>query len=284
MRYGILLICVLGGLFLTWRLENACGGDPPLKFVNLDKLNTEADEEDPCPMPDNNGLLYASKSRGSYDIYVSKRATANSPFGASKPFISDKVADERSPFMHKDKYYFVTNEVPDKKFEKLKNFDVMMQIGFQRPTALLGEINTPADEMYPWVTPGGKELYFSRKTDDGWKLFVANGPVPGPIGNAKPVGFDAGFHRATIGGSGLIMYLQGPLENGKVGIFRAKRAKASEPWGKPEPVKALNHAESKKGDMQPAITLDGTRIYFVSDRPGGKGGLDIWSVATNALK
>jgi hypothetical protein len=36
--------------------------------------------------------------------------------------------------------------------------------------------------------------------------------------------------------------------------------------------------------MQPAITADGTRLYFVSDRPGGKGGLDIWTVATAQLK
>ena len=46
----------------------------------------------------------------------------------------------------------------------------------------------------------------------------------------------------------------------------------------------LNHPESKKGDMQPALNADGTRLYFVSDRPGGKGGLDIWTVPTTQLK
>lgn len=264
--------------------RSADAGAPAVKPVNLEKLNTEGDEEDPCPTPDGFGLLYATRARGSYDIYVSKRATALGAFGPGKPFITDKVADERAPFMWKDKYYFATNDVPDKKFEKLKNFDLMVQIGFQKPLPLLGEINSPADEMYPWITPAGKELYFSRKTEEGWKLMVANGPVPGPIGNAKAVGFEANFHRATVAGNGLTMYLQGPLEDGKIGIYRAKRNKIGEVWTRPEPVKALNHPDSKKGDMQPALTADGTRLYFTSDRPGGKGGLDLWSVPTASLK
>jgi hypothetical protein len=270
-------------LLMTTFLNNLHAQDAA-KPVNLEKLNTDADEEDPCPTPDHLGLLYAMKSRGSYDIYVSKRATLMTPFGPGKSFIADKLADERGPFMHKDKYYFATNEVPDKKFDKFKNFDIMMQIGFQAPLFVPGDVNSKVDEMYPWITPAGKELYFSRKTEKGWKLFVANGPTPGPIGKAKEVGFDADFHRAAIGGNGLTMYLQGPLDKGKIGLFRSKRAKVGDAWSAPESLKMLNHDESKKGDMQPAVTLDGTRLYFVSDRPGGKGGFDIWFVQTAALK
>jgi hypothetical protein len=285
MRYWILPIAAAAFIlaFAHQREATLAAGDP-IKIVNLEKLNTEADEEDPCPTPDGLSLLYAVKGKTSYDIFLSKKTSAKAAFSAGKPFIFDKVADERSPFMFKDKYFFATNEVPDAKFAKLKNFDIMMQIGFQKPAPVLGDINTKADEMYPWITPDGKELYFSRKTEEGWKLFVAKGPVPGPIGKAQPLGFAADFHRASLGGNGLTMYLQGPLENGKIGIFRSKRSKVGDAWTRPEPVNALNHADSKKGDMQPAVTLDGTRLYFASDRPGGKGGLDIWTVATASLK
>ncbi|MBI2805487.1 MAG: PD40 domain-containing protein [Planctomycetes bacterium] len=138
--------------------------------------------------------------------------------------------------------------------------------------------------MYPWVTPGGSEMYFSRRTKEGWKLFIARGPMPGPIGQAKEVGFSAGFHRATLSGQSLTMYLQGPLENGRIGIFRSRRAKPGQAWSKPEPVSGLNHPESKLGDMQPALSYDGLRLYFVSDRPGGQGGLDIWYAPTSQLK
>jgi hypothetical protein len=285
MRCWILSIALLA-LFVFAYPWDISAGDKT-RITNLDKLNTSADEEDPCPTPDGLGLLYATRRDKSYDIFASRRTTALAAFPAGRAFIFDKVADERCPFVFKDRYYFSTNDVPDPKFAKLKNYDILFQVGFQRPLPVLGEINSKADEMYPMITPSGKELYFSRKTEDGWKLFVAKGPVPGPIGNAKEVGFPANFHKAAIGGKGeLVMYLQGPLdEDGKkVGIFRSKRDKVGGEWYKPEPVKALNHAESKRGDMQPAITADGTRLYFVSDRPGGKGGLDIWTVATAQLK
>ncbi len=252
------------------------------KAVNLDKLNTADDEEDPSPTPDGSVLLYASKAKGSYDIYKSKKLTTG--YGPGKPFIYDKGADERAPFMHKDRYYFSTNEVRDEKFAKLKNFDIVMQIGFQIPLFVPGDVNSIAEELYPWITPGGTEFYFSRKTKEGWTQFIAKGPTPGPIGKSKEVGFPPGYHRATVAGSGLVMFLQGPLEDGKIGIFRSKRAKATEAWSQPQPVSALNHPESTKGDMQPALTIDGTRLFFVSDRPGGKGGLDIWTVLTSQLK
>lgn len=35
-------------------------------------------------------------------------------------------------------------------------------------------------------------------------------------------------------------------------------------------------------DLYPFINNEGTRLYFASDRPGGKGGLDIWSVSIDA--
>lgn len=254
------------------------------RAINLDKLNTADDEEDPSPTPDGSVLLYASNAKGSYDIYKSKKLATGVGYGAGQPFIYDKGADERAPFMHRDKYYFSTNEITDDKFAKLKNFDIAMQIGFQKPIFVAGDINSPAAELYPWITPGGKEFYFSRRTKQGWKLFGANGPTPGPIGKAKEVGFPSGFHRATVAGSALIMYLQGPLDNGKLGIFRSKRAKVTDAWSQPEPVVSLNHPESKNADMQPALTIDGTRLFFVSDRPGGKGGLDIWTVLTSQLK
>jgi hypothetical protein len=46
----------------------------------------------------------------------------------------------------------------------------------------------------------------------------------------------------------------------------------------------LNNADGKRGDMSPCLNSDGTRLYFASDRPGGKGGLDLWSVLTKELK
>ena len=55
-------------------------------------------------------------------------------------------------------------------------------------------------------------------------------------------------------------------------------------WTEPEEMTAINSSEGKRGDMQPAVSADGTKLYFVSDRPGGKGGLDIWMAPIGAAK
>lgn len=44
-------------------------------------------------------------------------------------------------------------------------------------------------------------------------------------------------------------------------------------WQKPE---HLNEINSNFDDLMPFITKDGTKLFFVSNRPGGYGGFDIW--------
>jgi hypothetical protein len=107
-------------------------------------------------------------------------------------------------------------------------------------------------------------------------MHVASGPVPGP---PKEVGFPPGFCRATLNFAATTMYLQGPLEDGRTGIYRSKRAKG---WSKPEPITVLDHPEAKRGSMSPCLRDD--RLYFASDRPGGKGGMDLYSVPVAQLK
>jgi Tol biopolymer transport system component len=35
--------------------------------------------------------------------------------------------------------------------------------------------------------------------------------------------------------------------------------------------------------MTPCLSPDGSKLYFSSDRPGGKGGLDLWMIPTAQL-
>ncbi len=254
-----------------------------VKPVNLEKVNTESDETDPFPSPDGLGLYYATNAFGTFDIFLAKRASATLNWPSGKPLVASKDADERSPFLFKGALYYASNEVPDPKFKDLKNFDLYQKVGARAPIPVQ-PLCDKTDEMYPWITPAGKEFYFSRKTEEGWTLYVAVGPTPGPVGKERVVGFPAGFHRATLTSSATLMYLQGPLDNDRVGIFRSKRSKVGDKWSAPEPVTALNQAEAKRGDMAPCLNADGTRLYFASDRPGGKGGLDLWSVPLSQLK
>src|SRR5262249_20196578 len=139
------------------------------------------------------------------------------------------------------------------------------------PTPVMN-VNTEADELHPWVTGDGKSLYFSRRTKEGWRVFVTtrDGTMgPGGWGEPAAVELPVNFHHATLTPDGKTMYLQGPLEKGRWGLFVSKRE--GKGWGKPEALEALNHAEGKTGDRSPNLSRDGRLLYFASDRPGGKG-------------
>lgn len=57
-------------------------------------------------------------------------------------------------------------------------------------------------------------------------------------------------------------------------IVKSNRSDAA--WGKASEVKLTNDTLSSYA--HPAVSPDGEWLYFVSDMPGGKGGLDIWRV------
>ena len=151
------------------------------------------------------------------------------------------------------------------------------------PTPVM-KVNTPQDEAHPWLSADGRSLWFSRKTKEGWKVFVSTRPgARGPQGWREPedAGLPAGFHHATLTPDGKTMFLQGPLDKGRWGLFVAKRA--AKGWGKPEPLAQLNSEEGKTGDRSPCLSSDGRLLYFASDRPGGKGGLDLYAVPVAKL-
>jgi len=273
------------------------GARMPLRPVNLDKLNTPKDEDDPCLSADRLRLYYASNASGRFTLMATERKSPLNPWPAGKEVQGPAgEGDDRSPFLtadHHDLYYatrFVvknpnkdTKEFPD-------NFDLVHSINVGKGANFTAGVPvqsmcTPDDELHPWVTADGRELYFSRKTKDGWRVFVARRPgKTGAFADSKLVeGLPPGYHHAALSRDSRTVYLQGPLEGGRWGLFRATRAAASAPWEKPEPLEDLNSPEAPTGDVSPSLTHDGTKLYFASDRPGGKGGRDLWVIDTVLL-
>src|SRR4051812_34838018 len=58
-------------------------------------------------------------------------------------------------------------------------------------------------------------------------------------------------------------------------IWTSRRASAADPWQAPTRVDALDSADS---DWAPAVSLDGLRIWFASDR-GSVGRAQIWQAS-----
>jgi hypothetical protein len=266
---------------------------PRAEPVNL-SVNTADDEDDPHLSSDGLTLYYASNPKGKFDLMVARRPRVRDPWREAMP-LEGYVAtegDDRSAFVTVERapqyIYYAT-----KKDKDGKNFDLYVAVKndlkpdkvFAEPTGVQN-VNTEADEMHPWLTGDGKELYFSRKTPEGWRVFVTGRKsAAGPQGWGEPSllkDLPPDFHHATLTPDGRTMYLQGPLEKGRWGLFVSSRTPKG--WDRPEALDLLNDPDAPTGDQSPNLSRDGGRLYFVSDRARGKGGLDLWVVETAGLK
>jgi hypothetical protein len=265
----------------------------PVKPINLEKLNTAGDEDD--PHVSSNGLTLFYSSRGAkkkWDLLMSRRANQGQPWPAGKP-VGDYIqseADDRSAYLTADGRYPQYLHFATKKDRQTDNFDLFVAVKQDRTAAFtaptpLSTLSSDHDELHPWLAAGGRELYFSRRTREGWRLMLATrqeATGAGGFGEPKLLDFPTGFHHATLTADGKTMYLQGPLEGQRWGLFRSTRTGAA--WSNPEPLEQLNHPDGKQGDCSPCLSRDGFWLYFSSDRPGGKGGMDLYMVRVSELK
>ncbi|MGH7224502.1 MAG: TolB family protein, partial [Gemmataceae bacterium] len=199
--------------------------------------------------------------------------------------------DDRGGCLTRDNFYPQYLYFATLKDKDTKNFDLYVAVKqgrgkvFTEPTPVQAAASD-GDEMNPWLSTDGKQLYFSRKTKDGWRVYVSKrARATGAQGFGDPVLIEdlpPGFHHATLTRDGRTMYLQGPLDGGRTGLFVT--SKSSKGWSKPEGLTMLNHPQAPKGDRSPSLSADGSFLYFASDRRGGKGGFDIWVVRTTELR
>lgn len=285
----LLVFFVVAGLSL-W--ADASGGAKLVKPANL-ALNTKADEDDPFLSSSGLTFWYSCNESGKFDIMMAQRRTVRSTWGKGElpdSYVQSPV-DDRCACLTRDGVYPQYLYFATLKDKDAKNFDLYVAVkqdngkAFTEPTPVQAA-NSDADETKPWLSADGKQLYFSRKTKDGWRVYVCKrAQATGAQGFDKPVLIEElppNFHHATLTRDGNTMYLQGPLDGGRTGLFVS--TKSMKGWSKPEALTMLNHPQAPKGDRSPALSADGKLLYFASDRPGGKGGLDIWAAPTADLK
>lgn len=259
----------------------------------MERLNTAADEDHPCPSPDNQQLIFTTEQNKEQILYL---ATRKSP---AEPLTRERAMEELTGegncssayLLPKDKegfefLYFATQYHSEK---TKKNYDIYRVGRFNplRPfqgfiaASPIQSIATESDEVAPWVSADAKELYFSRKVGAGWQLMYATAAQPHTFDKPEPVAIEPGYHHATLSRTGLAMILQGPLKSGesRQGLFITRRTSKTDEWSPPKAIASLNSEEGKIGTCSPALSADNKFLYFASDRPGGKGGLDLYVVA-----
>ncbi len=114
------------------------------------------------------------------------------------------------------------------------------------------------------------DIWFSKKDEKGeWQR-------PEPAGGELNSDADEGI--ISFSPDGQTMYLtvarRSETSNTSVEIYTSKRSDAT--WS--APVKFEITADTISAVGHPAVSADGTYLYFSSDMPGGFGGKDIWRI------
>lgn len=112
------------------------------------------------------------------------------------------------------------------------------------------------------------DLFFSKKNDQGkWQTVES-------ISGGVNTGYDEGA--SCLSPDGKTMYFtrcsSDPDYPRYAEIWQSQRSDAA--WGKP--TKCEISKDTLCSYAHPAVSPDGKWLYFVSDMPGGEGGLDIW--------
>jgi Tol biopolymer transport system component len=128
------------------------------------------------------------------------------------------------------------------------------------------------------LAPSGElKATSQRYDDDTYSARARFSAWSSPSNIGPPVNTPFAEQGPAISKDGLSLYFQClscPGGYGNVDIWVSERASIDDPWGPPQNLgPAINTAAN---DGSPALSSDGRRLFFDSDRTGGVGGFDIY--------
>lgn len=148
-------------------------------------------------------------------------------------------------------------------------------------------INSGLDEYLPALTADDQTLIYTRKNGPtGEDFFISRKDAKGEWQKASllppPLNSDGNEGAHCLSADGKTIYFTACYrEDSKGGCDIYVSKLTSEGWSTPENLGlAINSAH---WETQPSISFDGKTLYFVSNRPGGFGGSDIWMSRKNEM-
>jgi hypothetical protein len=229
-------------------------------------VNSSSTENAPTLSRDERQLFFASNRPGGYggnDIWVSRRHNKHDDFGWGPPVnlgvAINTADDEEGPTYFDDEETGSINATDneDSDFNDEETGSTVLYFTSNRPWG-------PGDCNGPKV--GDFDIYVSTLQDD--ETFGSVCLVPELSSPLRDT-------RTAIRRDGLEIFITSNRATGQglLDLWVATRGSTSEPWS--TPVNMGSTVNSTLNDGAPAISSDGTTLYFYSNRPGGFGGNDL---------
>ncbi|HKJ43089.1 MAG TPA: OmpA family protein [Sunxiuqinia sp.] len=155
-------------------------------------------------------------------------------------------------------------------------------------------INTNYDEYWPSLTVDGKTMIFTRLVPLAGQLpstkhlqedFYLSNYIDGEWQEAVPMTsintpYNEGAQSISADGKLLFFTACTQIDGmGSCDIYFSRNRHGV--WSKPRNAGAP--VNSASWESQPSISANGETLYFASNRPGGKGGMDIWRCKLNGF-
>ena len=147
---------------------------------------------------------------------------------------------------------------------------------FGTPTNLGPIVTDPSVNSSPSISADGLELYFSSDRPGGYGLndiYVTTRATTEddwgtPVNLGSIVNSSLWEHCPSISADGLALFFDLDIPGD---LMVTRRATKDDDWGEP-----VNLGHSASDHWASDISADGSTLYFMSDRPGGYGILDLW--------
>lgn len=156
------------------------------------------------------------------------------------------------------------------------------------PKNMGAAVNSRDDEYLPALTADGQTMVFTRRSprratttadtheeEDIFSSTFSNGSWSKATRMPEPLNSNDNEGAECISQDGRIMFFTAcnrPDGGGRCDLYMCIRR--GDTWGKPRNLGPQVNSNSWEG--QPSFSIDGKTLYFVSNRKGGFGGMDIW--------
>ncbi|KAA8474254.1 WD40 repeat protein [Arcticibacter tournemirensis] len=149
-----------------------------------------------------------------------------------------------------------------------------------KPVNLGPAVNTTSQEYLPVVTADEERIIFTRRVNNNEDFFqsIKTNSSWAPATYLSSAINTANFNEGAqcISPDGVYLFFTGcnrPEGLGRCDIYVCKRE--GNDWSEPFNIGAP--VNTAGWESQPSLSANGRTLYFVSNRPGGLGGYDIWS-------